>query len=94
MFVYKMVVYKTILNAFDLSEELDRIRYDLGLFSNKKKADQAFVNICDEELDWLIRIGEEKVEVDTEYPKVYKTRIEKKGEIIWMTGQIEKIKVQ
>lgn len=94
MFVYKMVVYKMVLNAFDPSEELDRVRYDLGLFSNKKKADGSFVNLCDSELNWLINVAKEKVEVYTEYPRSYKTRIEKKGEIIWMTGSIKKITVQ
>ena len=94
MFVYKMVIYKTALNAFDPSEEIYRHRYDLGLFSNRKKATQIFVDFCDEELDWLIRIRKEAIEMSTEYPKEFKTRIERKGRIDWITGEIEKIMVR
>ena len=93
MFVYKMVVRRSVINAFDPTKLFEEEDCDLGLFSNKKKADQAFVKLCDDEIDWWIRCNE-KVEVESSYPKEHKVRIERYGEIIWLVGTIEKIKVQ
>lgn len=93
MFVYKMTVHKSVINAFDPTKLFSEEDYDFGLFSNKKKADQAFVKLCDDEIDWWISCNE-KVEVESSWPKDYKVRIEIYEEIIWFVGKIEKIKVQ
>ena len=94
MFVYKMVVHKSTVKAFDPTKVFHEEDFDLGLFSNKKKANEAFVKLCDEEIDWQIRWTGKKIEVESSYPNEYKTRIEVYGWIIWFEGTIEKIKVQ
>lgn len=94
MFVYKMVVHKSIIDAFDPTKVFDEGDYNLGLFSSKKKANEAFVKMCDDEFDWENRWNKGKVEVETSYPNEYKTRVEVYGKIIWLVGKIEKIKLQ
>ena len=93
MVIHHLVVYKNVINAFNPEEKLER-HFDLGYFTNKKKANQAFVDLCDEEIDWLVRVYLERIEVETDYPGELKTRIKKKGEIVWFVGTIEKITVQ
>lgn len=78
---------------FNPEEKLER-RFDLGYFTNKKKANRAFVDLCDEEIDWLLRVYWERIEVETDYPGELKTRVKKKGEIMWFVGTIENITVQ
>ena len=95
MFVYRATIIKWMVDAVNPTEYLeDDETFDLGLFSNKKKAINALVDVCDSEIEWRIKCGD-KICVQVYHCDEFDIsgRFELYGRIIWMKGKVEKIKV-
>ena len=88
-YVYQLNVTELDVNAFDTSI-FCRDETDLGLFTNKGKAEQAFIDLVDEMLEGFIDNGEK---LELEIYGESKVRIELMGKIVWFEGEINKLKV-
>ena len=88
-YVYQLNVTRYDINAFDTTRFYED-REELGLFTNRCKAKQAFVDHIDEWLEMFIENGE-KLELEI-YGEL-KVRIELMGKIVWFEGEIDKLKV-